>query len=57
MIESCLHPTQEEIEQITKALNKVQKVVIEQCRVVQQEKVSLQTTFEEEKAQIQQEKE
>jgi hypothetical protein len=35
----------------------VQKVVIEKRRVAQQEKVSLQTKFEEEKAQIQQEKE
>jgi hypothetical protein len=35
----------------------VQKVVIEQRQVVQQEKVALQTKFEEEKAQIQQEKE
>jgi VIT1/CCC1 family predicted Fe2+/Mn2+ transporter len=35
----------------------VQKVVIEKHRVAQQEKVALQTKFEEEKAQIQQEKE
>jgi hypothetical protein len=35
----------------------VKIVVIEQRRVVQQEKVSLQTKFEEDKEQIQQEKE
>jgi hypothetical protein len=35
----------------------VQEVVVEQCRVVEQEKISLQTKFEEEKAHIQQEKE
>ena len=35
----------------------MQKVFIEQCRAAQQEKVSLQTKFEEEKSQIQQEKE
>jgi hypothetical protein len=35
----------------------VQKLVIEKRRIVQQEKVALQTKFEEEKAQIQQEKE
>jgi hypothetical protein len=35
----------------------VQDLVIEQHRVTQQEKVALQTKFEEEKAQIQQEKE
>jgi hypothetical protein len=35
----------------------VQTIFIEKCRVVKQEKVALQTNFEEEKAQIQQEKE
>jgi VIT1/CCC1 family predicted Fe2+/Mn2+ transporter len=44
-------------EQATEALKQVQKVVIEKRRVAQQEKVSLQTKFEEEKVQIQQEKE
>jgi VIT1/CCC1 family predicted Fe2+/Mn2+ transporter len=55
--EAHLRRAQEETEQATEALKQVQKVVIEQCRVAQQEKVSLQTKFEEEKAQIQQEKE
>jgi predicted component of type VI protein secretion system len=35
----------------------VQEVVIEQCQAAEQEKVSLQTNFEEEKAHIHQEKE
>jgi chromosome segregation ATPase len=52
-----LHRAQEEIEQATQALKQVQEVIIEQRRVVKQEKVSLQTKFEEAKAQIQQEKE
>jgi hypothetical protein len=47
-----LRHTQEETKQATKALKKVQEVVIEQLQVAQQEKVSLQTKFEEEKAQI-----
>jgi VIT1/CCC1 family predicted Fe2+/Mn2+ transporter len=49
--------TQEEIEQATEALKKVQEVLIEKHSVAQQEKDDLQTKFEEEKAQIQQEKE
>jgi ornithine cyclodeaminase/alanine dehydrogenase-like protein (mu-crystallin family) len=55
--EAHLRHAQEETEQATEALKKVQKVVIEQRRVAQQEKAALQTKFEEEKAQIQQEKE
>jgi hypothetical protein len=55
--EARLRHAQEETEQATEALKQVQKVVIEQRRVAQQEKASLQTKFEEEKAQIQQEKE
>jgi hypothetical protein len=55
--EARLRHTQEEIEQATQALKQVQEVIVEQCRVAEQEKVSLQTKFEEEKAQIQQEKE
>jgi hypothetical protein len=51
--EAHLRHAQEETEQATKTLKKVQKVVIEQCRAAQQEKASLQTKFEEEKAQIQ----
>jgi hypothetical protein len=35
----------------------VQGVLVEQCRVAEQEKISLQTKFDEEKAQMQQEKE
>jgi hypothetical protein len=35
----------------------VQEVVVEQRRIAEKENVSLQTKFEEEKAQIQQEKE
>ena len=57
VIEARLHFTQEEIEQATKALKKVQKLIIDKRRVAQQEKVSLQANFEEEKAQIQQERE
>jgi hypothetical protein len=34
----------------------VQEVLLEQCRVAKKEKVALQTKFEEDKAQIQQEK-
>jgi hypothetical protein len=52
-----LHHAHEETKQATKALNKVQKVVIEKCQVVQKEKASLQANFEEEKEEIQQEKE
>jgi hypothetical protein len=55
--EAHLRRAQEETEQATEALKQVQKVVIEQRRVAQQEKASLQTKFEEEKVQIQQEKE
>jgi hypothetical protein len=55
--EAHLRRAQEETEQATEALKQVKKVVIEKHRVAQQEKVSLQTKFEEEKAQIQQEKE
>jgi parvulin-like peptidyl-prolyl isomerase len=55
--EAHLRRTQEETEHATEALKQVQTVVIEQRRAAQQEKVSLQTKFEEEKSQIQQEKE
>jgi hypothetical protein len=50
--EAHLHHAQEEIEQATEALKKVQKVVIKKHRVAKKEKVALQTNFEEEKAQI-----
>jgi hypothetical protein len=39
------------------ALKQAQEAVIEKHRIVQQEKATLQSKFEEEKAQIQQEKE
>jgi hypothetical protein len=48
---------QEEKEQATVALKQAQEEVIEQCRVAQQEKDDLQIKFEEDKAQIQKEKE
>jgi hypothetical protein len=57
VVEARLRRAQEEIEQATQALKQVQGVIIEQCRVAEQEKVSLQAKFEEEKAQMQQEKE
>jgi hypothetical protein len=44
--EARLRHAREEIEKATQALKKVQEVVIEQCQVVEQEKVSLQTNFE-----------
>jgi DNA anti-recombination protein RmuC len=47
----------EEKEQATVALEKEQDEIIEQCRVAQQEKDDLQINFEEDRAQIQQEKE
>jgi hypothetical protein len=55
--EARLRRAQEEKEQATVALKKEQEEVIEQRRVAQQEKDDLQTKFEEERAQIQQEKE
>jgi hypothetical protein len=38
-------------------LKKVQGALVEQCHVVEKEKISLQTKFDEEKTQMQQEKE
>jgi hypothetical protein len=55
--EDRLQRAQEETKQATQALKQVQEVLVEQCRLAEQEKVSLQTKFEGEKAQIQQEKE
>jgi hypothetical protein len=55
--EARLCHVQEEKEQATVALKQAQEEVIEQCRVVQQEKDDLQIKFEEDKVQIQQEKE
>jgi hypothetical protein len=40
-VEARLCRTQEEIEQATQALKQVQGVLVEQCRVAEQEKVSL----------------
>jgi hypothetical protein len=59
-IEARLHRVvhaQEETEQATHALKQVQGIIVEQCRVAEQEKVSLQENFEEDKVQMQQEKE
>jgi hypothetical protein len=55
--EARLHHAQEEIEQATYTLKQVQGVLIEQHQVEEQEKVSLWAKFEEEKTQMQQEKE
>jgi hypothetical protein len=55
--EARLRRAQEETEQATQALKQVQGVLVEQCRLAEQEKVSLQMKFEKEKTQIQQEKE
>jgi hypothetical protein len=54
---ACLHRVQEEKEQASVALKQAQEEIIEQRRVTQQKKDDLQTKFEENKAQIQQEKE
>jgi hypothetical protein len=40
--EARLRRAQEEIEQATQALKQVQGVLVEQCRVAEQEKISLQ---------------
>jgi hypothetical protein len=56
-IEAHLRRAQEETKQAIWALKQEQKVVIDKNRVVQQEKASLHTNFEEEKAHIHQEKE
>jgi hypothetical protein len=52
-VEARLHCAQEETKQATQALKKVQGIIVEQCRVAEQEKVSLQANFEEEKVQMQ----
>jgi hypothetical protein len=56
-VEARLRRAQEEIEQATQALKQVQGVLVEQCRATEQENISLQEKFDEEKAQIQQGKE
>jgi hypothetical protein len=55
--EAHLRRAQEEKEQATVALKQAQQEMVEQRRVAQQEKDDLHTKFEEERAQIQQEKE
>jgi septal ring factor EnvC (AmiA/AmiB activator) len=54
---ACRCCMKEEKEQATMDLKQAQEEIIEQRRVAQQEKDNLQTKFEENKAQIQQEKE
>jgi hypothetical protein len=56
-IEACLRRTQKEAEQATHTLKQVQGDIIEQRKIVEQEKVNLKAKFEVEKAQMQQEKE
>jgi hypothetical protein len=57
VVEARLRRTQEEVEQATQTLKQVQGDIVEQRRIAEQEKVSLQAKFEAEKAQMQQEKE
>ena len=52
-IEARLRWAHEEIEQATQDLTQVQGVLVEQCWVAEHEKISLQTKFDEEKAQMQ----
>jgi hypothetical protein len=56
-VEARLRRAQEEVEQATQTLKQVQGDIVEQRRIAEQEKVSLQAKFEAEKAQMQQEKE
>jgi hypothetical protein len=56
-VEARLRHTQQETVQATQALKQVQGVIVEQHRVAEQEKVALRAKFEEEKVQMQQEKE
>jgi hypothetical protein len=56
-VKAHLRHAQEEIEQATNALKQVQGIVVEKKRVAEHEKVSLHAKFEEEKSQMQQEKE
>jgi hypothetical protein len=56
-VEACLRHTQQEKVQATQALKQVQGVIVEQHRVAEHEKVALRAKFEEEKVQMQQEKE
>jgi hypothetical protein len=45
-VKSRLHRAQEETKQATQALKKVQGILVEQSKVAEQEKASLQTKFE-----------
>jgi hypothetical protein len=54
--EAYLRCAQEETEKATQALNQAQGKIIEQQKVVEQQNISLQAKFEEEKTQMQQEK-
>jgi chromosome segregation ATPase len=54
--EAHLHQVQEEKEQATKALKQAKEEALEKCRVVQQEKDDLRAKFEEDREQIQREK-
>jgi chromosome segregation ATPase len=56
-VEARLRRAQEETEQATQALTQVQGVLVEQRRAAEQENISLQAKFDEEKAQMQQGKE
>jgi outer membrane protein OmpA-like peptidoglycan-associated protein len=56
-VEARLRRAQEETEQATQALAQVQGVLVEQCSAAERENLSLQVKFDEEKAQLQQEKE
>jgi chromosome segregation ATPase len=56
-VEAHLRRAQEETEQATQALTQVQGVLVEQHRAAEQENISLQAKFDEEKAQLQQGKE
>jgi tryptophanyl-tRNA synthetase len=56
-VEARLRRAQKETTQSTQDLTQVQGVLVEKCSVVEWEKLALQEKFEEEKAQLQQEKE
>jgi len=56
-VEARLRQAQEETEKATQDLTQVRGVLIEKHSVVEQEKISLQSNFDEEKSQLQQEKE
>jgi uncharacterized protein YabN with tetrapyrrole methylase and pyrophosphatase domain len=57
IVEARLRRAQEQIEQATQALKKVQGILVEQCNAAEHEKISLQVNFDEEKSQMWQEKE